>query len=131
MPFIDNSWFWLLVFGVLYLVLFLLIYLDEGFSTLAIVTLVAGAVLFLFALITGVFIRVGKDVERSLNVLGNEIKGRLDIQKKFIGLTFDALRQVGDATFIIGKSTVGQSAVPFKSAGKELGKSLKSVVKFW
>lgn len=129
MQLLDNTWFWLLILGFLYLGLFLLIYLQEKFSTLAIVTIVIAVVIFLFAAITGLFVRVGKDVKKINRLLGDEIAGRLDTQRRFIGLTLDALQKVGNSVIKVGDTTVAQTGTFFKETGKGLGRAAKDSIK--
>lgn len=111
MSIVNNSWFWLLISGFIFLILFVMIYIQEKFTNLAILVLSMGIAIFILAGITGLTLRVGAETKRLGKLVGQEIQTDTNLQRKFIGVTLGAVKSVGDATIHFGKVT-GETIKP-------------------
>lgn len=81
---LENPWFWVLVAGVVYVILFVVVYAQEKFSAYAIVVLVSALVLFLAAGITFFFKDQAKNLQKAADLQVEEAFSRLDTQRGMV-----------------------------------------------
>lgn len=126
MSILDENWFWLILCGVVFLISFLLVYLEEKFSTPAILLLVLFAITFVLILIVLFAKRATSDIQRTGNLITNLIIPNKEAQKAYMRVTLDALSKAGNTGLLLTKTTM-QTALP--AFGKAYASGIKDVAK--
>lgn len=120
MSFIDENWFWVGFAALVVLISFLLIYLEDNFSTPAILCLVL-FVLLVVLIIIGLFVkRANNDVKRGVQLITDLITPNKQAQKEYMRVTLDALQKAGNTGLVLTQTTTN-AAIPAFAKGFAAG----------
>lgn len=113
MSIIDKNWFWISFAALIFLISFFLIYLQQKFSTPAILTLSIFILLFILIIVSLFLGRVKSDINRTGKLITDMIVPNKQAQKEYMRVTLDALQKAGNTGILLTKTTVPIASAAF------------------